>query len=92
MGVMSVHRKHDKKVVDKFADEIKRRTAVAVTGVWIMTLHDKEGYGKKRLERVLNEVMCLFESIDINCDNPEMGCSFGDILKTCKEEFGIDLK
>lgn len=56
-----------------------------VMAVLFTVLHDKEGYGKKRLKRVLDEFCGLSESL------AGKYVSVNDLLETLKEETGINL-
>ena len=50
-----------------------------------LVLHDKWGFGQKRLTRVVGQINDLFESILLDY------VSIEDIRKTLKEETGVDL-
>ncbi len=67
------------------------RTACSVIALTLVTMHDKFGFGRKRLDLLLDELTKGFQSIDININDSAKGCSFDDLMNVCKEEFGIDL-
>ena len=60
-------------------------SVTVVMAVVFTVLHDKEGYGKHRLRRVLDEVYSLLESLS------GRHVSVNDLLKTLEEETGVNL-
>lgn len=54
--------------------------------VLCMVLHDKFGFGGKRLRIVLGELTELFDSVNGDW------CSFDDVANTLLEETGIDMR
>ena len=65
--------------------EVAGSSVTLVMAVGFTVLHDKEGYGERRLRRVLREVYSLIEGISGG------HVSVNDLLKTLKEETGINL-
>lgn len=73
---------------DTKARVTKESTAFAVRGLaaaFMVVLHDKYGFGRKRLQRVIQEVNGTFDSIVAG------DISIEDVEQTVLEEFGIDL-
>ena len=71
-----------KKTVEK---DIALNTADAVSALWIISLHDEFGFGKKRLDKVLERVNNQYEAIYLNGQNNEEGCSIDDIYAVLRE-------
>jgi len=66
----------------------KEATAYAVRGLsaaFMVVLHDKFGFGRQRMQRVIQEVNSTFDSIVAGY------ISIEDVEQTVLEEFGIDL-
>lgn len=57
-----------------------------IAGSVLFVLHDKQGFGSKRLTRFMNDWTTLWNDIKDNC----LSCE--DIKKTLKNECGIDVK
>ena len=53
---------------------------------FVITLHDKWGWGHVRIKRLLEQVDDVFDSIHKNY------VSIGDLQKTILDEIGIDIK
>lgn len=65
-------------------DSIERATNLSVA-VPLMVLRDEFGFGNKRLNQFFDNFLELYDSIDKNYLNID------DILKTLKEETGIEI-
>lgn len=65
--------------------EMSRLSLVAAYAIFLSVLRDKEGYGRRRLQRVWEEIQSLTASIDSGY------VSVRDLLQTLEEEAGIRL-
>lgn len=89
---MNLDRAHRKIEHDKISREV--RTAVenkvipkvqsACLAATALVLHDKFGFGKQRLNKYIEEVFLIFESIYLNYTD------FEDIKRRIYDELGID--
>ncbi|MBO5100591.1 MAG: hypothetical protein J6B63_04705 [Treponema sp.] len=52
----------------------------------VMVLHDKYGFGKKRLQKFTDQCLELFDSFNKGY------VSFEDLINTLKEETGVEVK
>lgn len=71
------------------AKDVQRAKSDAVTQVWAIfftVMHDKEGYGKKRLKRLWKHVNELSDSITRGY------VKISDLRKTLDEEMGVVLE
>ena len=71
------------------AKDVQNAKNDAVTQVWAIfftVMHDKEGYGKKRLKRVWRHVNELSDSIT------QGYVKISDLQKTLEEEMGVVLE
>ena len=71
------------------AKDVQNAKSDAVTQVWAIfftVMHDKEGYGKKRLKRVWRHVNELSDSIT------QGYVKISDLQKTLEEEMGVVLE
>lgn len=64
---------------------MSRLSLVAAYAIFLSVLRDKEGYGRRRLQRVWEEIQSLTASIDSGY------VSVRDLLQTLEEEAGIRL-
>lgn len=71
------------------AKDVQKAKSAAVTQVWAIfftVMHDKEGYGKKRLKRLWKEVNALSDSVIKGY------VKISDLQKTLDEEMGVVLE
>jgi len=73
-----------KEVIKNVEKQVIPRTKRACLAATVLALHDKFGFGTKRLEKYMLEVYELFDSIY------EGYVSFEEIQKCIYEELGID--
>lgn len=73
-----------KEVVKKIEKQVIPRTKSSCLAATVLVLHDKFGFGVKRLERYMLEVYELFDSIY------DEYVSFDEIRKCIYDELGID--
>ena len=78
------------KEIEKASIEVQHsaiRTAIkALTSAFVLTLHDKDGWGKKRIERLLDNVNELLLYIQIG------EVTIDDIKQVCEDEIRLDRK
>lgn len=91
MTLNQVHKKADKqKIVYDTMEIVKKQLlphyATTMMAAFAMQLHDKHGWGRKRLETLLTSVGDLFDSVQGGY------LSLDDIVKTVEAETGINLK
>lgn len=73
------------KAYKRIDNDMRKYTVVAVAGAFALCLHDKYGFGRKRLGSLLRDVMNTFNAINENYTTVE------DILKTVRRETGLDV-
>ena len=69
-------------------DAVREATSNAFTlllGLPLITLHDKFGFGKVRLERFMDELLKQYESFDAGY------ITLNDLIETIKEETGVSI-
>lgn len=71
--------------LDEFEKEVKTNCILTIMCSAIMVLHDKFGYGPKRLERFKDELIEMCDSV------AKKYLSFNDIVSVIREETGIEL-
>lgn len=71
-------------VLETVRQEIVPRATSSMLAAMCLYLHDKEGYGRKRLQRAYNGICEIIDDIE----NERL--SFEDVLQTIHDEFGIE--
>jgi hypothetical protein len=74
-----------KKIKDEAMTEAIDKAFILMLGLPVMVLHDKFGFGAKRLERLTDEVLELYDSYNKGF------LTLDDIMNTLKEETGLEL-
>lgn len=67
-------------------DEASRRAFIVLMGLPLMTLRDKFGFGKIRLERFSDNLIEIYDAFDKGYITLE------DLTKTLKEETGVEVQ
>lgn len=81
------HKKNQiQKIKDQATDEAANRAFVLMLGLPLIVLHDKFGYGAKRLERFMDELIKQYEAFD------EGRITLDDLLKTIETETGVKVE
>lgn len=91
MNLDKAHRQIDRqKIVYDTMERVKKELLPTYTmtmmAAFALTLHDKHGWGKKRLERLMTTVGDMFDSVQGGY------LSLEDIVKTVEAETGIKLE
>jgi len=74
-----------KKIKDEAMTEAIDKAFILMLGLPVLTMRDKFGFGPKRLERLTDEVLELYDSFNKGY------LTLDDILETIKEETGLEL-
>lgn len=72
-------------IKDEAINEATNRAFILLLGLPLITLHDKFGFGKVRLERFMDELLKQYESFD------EGYITLEDLIETIKEETGVSI-
>jgi predicted nucleic acid-binding protein len=65
-------------------NQLINKVTQQVVASFVVTLHDKFGFGKKRLQKLLREVDNQFQCVSFG------QVSLDDLIKICKEEIGVE--
>lgn len=71
---------------DQATDKAVNKAFVLMLGFPLIVLHDKFGYGKKRLERFIDELLKQYEAFD------EGRITLDDLMETIEAETGVKVK
>lgn len=76
----------DQKAVDEFVQRCKTATTFTYMAMMLYVLHEKEGFGKVRMSRVMEEFIEVSDSVYYKY------LTFNDIVKYLKEECSVDIE
>lgn len=76
----------DNKAVDEFVQRCKTATTFTFMSMMLYVLHEREGFGNKRLSRVMDEFIETADSIYYKY------VTFNDIVEYIRDECGVDLE
>lgn len=68
-------------------EKIQHEAVAAITSVFLVCLHDEYGFGKKRLQTLLDRFNRTYDCIEV-----DGSLKVEDFYKTCREEFDIVIK
>lgn len=74
-----------KEVIKKAEKSFIPKAKVCMTAAAVLTLHDKFGFGAKRLNQFIQELNKQYDSVDENY------LDYQDIKRTIFDELGIDI-